>query len=103
MMKRSEFVQDRNLVRDKAGGALIGLAVGDSFGDAARMQANRESYGFITDFNAGATWSTDDTEFALLTAKTLIKSKGNLTTEQVVEAWFEDVVVQDEFKRGGAS
>lgn len=103
MMKRSEFVQDRNLVRDKAVGALIGLAVGDSFGDAARMQANRESYGFITDFNAGATWSTDDTEFALLTAKTLIKAKGNLTTEQVVEAWFEDVVVQDEFKRGGAS
>ncbi|MCK9601174.1 MAG: ADP-ribosylglycohydrolase family protein [Sphaerochaeta sp.] len=103
MMKRSEFVQDRNLVRDKAVGALIGLAVGDSFGDAARMQANRESYGFITDFNAGATWSTDDTEFALLTAKTLIKAKVNLTTEQVVEAWFEDVVVQDEFKRGGAS
>ncbi|HBO35189.1 MAG TPA: hypothetical protein DD633_01135, partial [Sphaerochaeta sp.] len=82
MMKRSEFVQDRNLVRDKAVGALIGLAVGDSFGDAARMQANRESYGIMTDFNAGATWSTDDTEFALLTAKTLIKAKGNLTTEQ---------------------
>jgi ADP-ribosylglycohydrolase len=67
------------------------------------MQANRESYGFITDFNAGSTWSTDDTEFALLTAKTLIGCKGKLTTDDVVSAWFEDVVVQDEFKRGGAS
>jgi ADP-ribosylglycohydrolase len=103
MMKRNDFVTDRALVNDRAKGALIGLAIGDSFGDAARMQANRESYGFITDFNAGATWSTDDTEFALLTAKTLIKVKGNLTTESVVEAWFEDVVVQDEFKRGGQS
>ena len=103
MIGRNEFISDRALVRDRAKGALIGLAIGDSFGDAARMQANRESYGFITDFNAGATWSTDDTEFALLTAKTLIKVKGNLTTESVVEAWFEDVVVQDEFKRGGQS
>jgi ADP-ribosylglycohydrolase len=103
MMTRGQFVKDRALVRDRAVGALIGLAVGDSFGDAARMQANRESYGFITDFNAGATWSTDDTEFALLTAKTLVACEGKLTTADVVAAWFEDVVVQDEFKRGGAS
>ncbi|WP_321300218.1 ADP-ribosylglycohydrolase family protein [uncultured Sphaerochaeta sp.] len=103
MMRRAQFVEDRTLVRDRAVGALIGLAVGDSFGDAARMQANRESYGFITDFNAGATWSTDDTEFALLTAKTLVACEGRLTTDDVVAAWFEDVVVQDEFKRGGAS
>ncbi|WP_320128386.1 ADP-ribosylglycohydrolase family protein [uncultured Sphaerochaeta sp.] len=103
MLTRKELVADRKLVRDKAVGALIGLAIGDSFGDAARMQANRESYGFITDFNAGASWSTDDTEFALLTAKTLIASKGILTVDSVVKAWFEDVVIQDEYKRGGAS
>ncbi|MDD3904122.1 MAG: ADP-ribosylglycohydrolase family protein, partial [Sphaerochaeta sp.] len=103
MVRREVFVKDRDLVLDRAMGSLIGLAIGDSFGDAARMQANRESYGFITDFNAGATWSTDDTEFALLTAKTLIACKGDLTSEKVVKAWFEDVVVQDEFKRGGAS
>ena len=103
MITRKELASDRLLVKDRAVGALIGLAVGDSFGDAARMQANRESYGFITDFNAGATWSTDDTEFALLTAKTLIGCKGQLSTDSVVSAWFEDVIVQDEYKRGGAS
>ncbi len=103
MLTRKELAADRKMVEDKACGALIGLAIGDSFGDAARMQDNRVNYGITTDFNAGATWSTDDTEFALLTAKTLIGCGGNLTSDDVVKAWFEDVVVQDEYKRGGAS
>jgi ADP-ribosylglycohydrolase len=103
MKTRADFAKDRNLVREKAVGALIGLAVGDSLGDAARTAANRETYGITTDFNKGASWSTDDTEFALLTAKTLIASGGVLSSDAVVAAWFEHVVVQDEYKRGGAS
>ncbi len=103
MITRKDLVENRKLAEDKAVGALIGLAIGDSFGDAARMQDNRVDYGITTDFNKKATWSTDDTEFALLTAKTLIACHGEITTEDVVKAWFEDVVVQDEFKRGGAS
>jgi ADP-ribosylglycohydrolase len=103
MKTRAEFVKDRALVREKAAGALIGLAAGDSLGDAARTASNRETYGFTTDFNSGASWSTDDTEFALLTAKTLIACGGKLTSEAVVSAWFEHVVVQDDYKRGGAS
>ena len=67
------------------------------------MQSNRENYGITMDFNSGAAWSTDDTEFALLTAKTLINTKGDFTSDDVVKAWMEDVVVQDEFKRGGKS
>jgi ADP-ribosylglycohydrolase len=103
MITRKDLVENRKLAEDKAVGALIGLAIGDSFGDAARMQDNRVDYGITTDFNKKATWSTDDTEFALLTAKTLINCHGEITSEDVVNAWFEDVVVQDEFKRGGAS
>ena len=95
--------ENKELRENRACGALSGLAIGDSFGDAARMQSNRENYGITTDFNSGAAWSTDDTEFALLTAKTLINTKGNFTSEDVVNAWLEDVVVQDEFKRGGKS
>lgn len=103
MKTRADLINDKNLVREKAQGCLIGLAVGDSLGDAARTQGNRETYGITTDFNKGASWSTDDTEFALHTAKTLIACKGELSSEAVVAAWFEDVVVQDEYKRGGAS
>lgn len=103
MMTRQEFASNPERVFDKAYGALSGLAIGDSFGDASRKQSNRENYAITTDFNSGASWSTDDTEFALLTAKTLIRCKGNLTSEEVVKSWLEDVAVQDEFKRGGAS
>lgn len=103
MITTNDLRNNKALARDKAVGALCGLAIGDSFGDASRMPFNRESYGITTDFNSGATWSTDDTEFALLTAKTLINCGGKLTIDHVVNAWLEDVAVQDEFKRGGAS
>ncbi|MDU7337867.1 MAG: ADP-ribosylglycohydrolase family protein [Clostridium sp.] len=103
MITRSELAGNPAKAFDKAYGALSGLAIGDSLGDAARKPENRANYGITTDFNKGASWSTDDTEFALLTAKTLIGCGGNLTSEIVVDAWLEDVAVQDEFKRGGAS
>lgn len=103
MITVADLRVNKDLAKSKAVGCICGLAIGDSFGDACRMQSNRENYGITTDFNSGASWSTDDTEFALLTAKTLISCNGNLTTEDVVKAWFEEVVVQDEFKRGGAS
>ncbi len=103
MISVAALKADKALAREKAIGCICGLAIGDSFGDASRMQGNRENYGITTDFNKGAAWSTDDTEFALLTAKTLINCQGKLTVQHVVDAWFTDVAVQDEFKRGGAS
>ena len=103
MLTLKALRENKELRESRACGALSGLAIGDSFGDAARMQSNRENYGITMDFNSGAAWSTDDTEFALLTAKTLINKKGDFTSDDVVEAWLEDVVVQDEFKRGGKS
>ena len=103
MLTREQFIQDRERVFDKVYGALSGLAIGDSFGDASRKQENRVNYAVTTDFNKGASWSTDDTEFALLTAKTIIRCHGKMTTEEVVKSWMEDVVTQDEYKRGGAS
>jgi len=103
MIKRSDLINNPKLAFEKSYGSLVGLAIGDSLGDAARKPENRANYGITTDFNKGASWSTDDTEFALLTAKILINCGGNLTIDDVVKGWFEDVVVQDEFKRGGAS
>ncbi|SCY44628.1 ADP-ribosylglycohydrolase family protein [Alkaliphilus peptidifermentans] len=103
MITTADLRANKDLAREKAVGCICGLAIGDSLGDAARTQSNRENYGFTTDLNSGASWSTDDTEFALLTAKIIIGCRGKLTTEDVVKGWFEDVVVQDEFKRGGAS
>ena len=103
MKTRQELKQNPELLKDKCRGAIIGIAIGDSFGDASRKPDNQLSYGITTDFHKGASWSTDDTEFALLTAKTILECKGQLTDEHVVKAWLENVATQDEFKRGGAS
>lgn len=103
MRTRKDLLSDRSLLSDKVYGTLIGLAIGDSLGDAARKPENRANYGFTTDFNSGASWSTDDTEFALLTAQILIGCGGHLESRHVVDAWKEHVVCEDELKRGGAS
>lgn len=103
MLSRSELASNRKLALDKARGSLCGLAIGDSFGDAARKPDFQRDYGITTDFQKGASWSTDDTEFALMTALNLIRTEGNFTCEDVTDLWLEHVAVQDELKRGGAS
>lgn len=89
--------------KNRAAGCLIGLAIGDAFGDAARDPENQFLYGITMDFPEKPTGSTDDTEFALLTAEILIKSGGNPSQDDVVEAWKKHVIIQDELTRGGAS
>lgn len=104
MKTRQEMVQDRETFLDRACGVMSGLAIGDSFGDASRKPDNQLAYGITTDFGEGASWSTDDTEFGLLTAQTLIEANGRLTPEIVAEAWKKHVVTQgEELNRGGNS
>ncbi|PCI46309.1 MAG: hypothetical protein COB49_08600 [Alphaproteobacteria bacterium] len=89
--------------KNKAAGCLIGLAIGDAFGDAARDPENQFLYGITMDFPEKPTGSTDDTEFALLTAEILIQSQGNPNREDVTKAWKKHVIIQDKLTRGGAS
>lgn len=49
MIKREDLARNNALRREKAIGAICGLAIGDSLGDAARTQENRANYGFITE------------------------------------------------------
>lgn len=97
-----ELKNNKELRKEKAKGCLSGLAIGDSLGDAARTSENHENFGITMDFDQD-TWSTDDTEFALLTAKILLDSEGDITSEKVVEHWREHVVTQQELDRGGGS
>jgi ADP-ribosylglycohydrolase len=55
------------------------------------------------DFSEKPAPGTDDTEFALMTAQTLISTKGNLTDTAVLESWKTHVLPLSELKRGGAS
>lgn len=82
----------RNIsLEDKSIGCLIGLAVGDAFGDIGRNDAYRQRYGIITNLYEGAR-STDDTEFAMLTAQTLLDCNGHLTTDHLVESWYKYII-----------
>jgi ADP-ribosylglycohydrolase len=103
MLTRKYLIDNKEIALDKAIGSLSGLAIGDSFGDAARGPENQRDYGITTDFNKGASWSTDDTEFALMTAETMIKCGGDFTSQDVVDMWLKNVATQDELRRGGVS
>lgn len=103
MITRKELASNESMRRDRAYGALSGLAIGDSFGDASRTPENHFRFGITMDFDDGASWSTDDTEFGMLTATILIESGGKPSMDDVLAAWKKYVVTQDELPRGGSS
>ncbi|MDP2138524.1 MAG: ADP-ribosylglycohydrolase family protein, partial [Candidatus Didemnitutus sp.] len=103
MHSKIRLPKDAALLQDRARACLIGHAIGDSFGDIARSADYHLQYGITMDFSEKPAPGTDDTEFALLTAQTLIKAKGNLTDADVLESWKQHVLPLSELKRGGAS
>ncbi len=92
MLTRKQLAEDRRLCREKALGCLGGLAIGDSLGDQARSPENHTRYGITRDFHDSVNRSTDDTEFALLTAIACIETQGDLTPEVMVEMWRRHVL-----------
>jgi ADP-ribosylglycohydrolase len=101
MISREELLQDRERCVAKARGCLIGLAAGDALGDLGRDQAYRQRYGIVTSVYAGAK-STDDTEFALLTARTLIDCQAHLDAGVVWRSWKKYIIEQGGvYERGG--
>ena len=103
MFNKNDLLKDKSLLLDRARGSLIGHAIGDSFGDIARSPDHHLQYGITMDFSEKPAPGTDDTEFALMTAQTLIKGRGNLTDADVLDSWKANVIPLSELKRGGAS
>jgi ADP-ribosylglycohydrolase len=86
MITRASLAADRALCRDKAAGCLIGLAAGDALGDIGRSDGFRQRYGIVTNLYQGAK-STDDTEFAVLTARSLLDNGGVMTPQAIAASW----------------
>lgn len=103
MRTRNDLMKDKTLLHDRARASLVGHAIGDSFGDIARSPDYHLQYGITMDFSEKPAPGTDDTEFALLAAQTLIRAKGKLTDADVLESWRTHVLPLSELKRGGAS
>ena len=93
--------EEKATLTDRAIGCLLGLAIGDAFGDIGRNDVYRQRYGIVTNLYEGAK-STDDTEFAVLTGQTLLDCGGQLTTEHLVASWEKYIIGQGGmFDRGG--
>lgn len=100
MIAREQLIKDREKCHDKALGCLGGLAVGDTLGELARSDFYRERYGVVSNLY-GDTQSTDDTEFAVLTAEIVLACGGHLTDEVVYEHWMRHIVEEGIQKRSG--
>ncbi|MFE7413386.1 ADP-ribosylglycohydrolase family protein [Streptomyces laurentii] len=91
--------------RDRARGALLGLAVGDALGAPAenlRPSEIRRRWGriegFVTDCPAG----TDDTEYAIFSGLLLARHGSALTVAHVERAWHHWIADLDEGPFRGA-
>ncbi len=94
--------------RERARGALLGLAVGDALGAPAenlKPSEIRERWGRIEDFVVDNPAGTDDTEYAIFSGLLLARFGSALTTARAETAWHQWIADLDEgpFKGAGFS
>ncbi|MCK6562928.1 ADP-ribosylglycohydrolase family protein [candidate division KSB1 bacterium] len=91
----------------RAAGALMGLAVGDALGSPAEGKTPAEiaqRWGRLTDFLVDQPAGTDDTEYALFSARLLLRHGLSLSSEQVAQAWRDEIIsAANEYKGAGFS
>ncbi|MEV8019485.1 ADP-ribosylglycohydrolase family protein [Streptomyces sp. NPDC086554] len=96
---------DAGDLRERARGALLGLAVGDALGaPAENMKPSeiRARWGRITGYVAEHPAGTDDTEYAIFSGLLLARHGSALTVGHVEAAWHEWIADLDEGPFRGA-
>lgn len=89
---------------DRVYGALIGQAVGDALGAPTEGMTREEitsKYGWVDDFVSDDPAGTDDTEYAVLSARIVLKYGHELTPGDVTAEWRKNLVEQDGGFYGG--
>ncbi|GAB1335085.1 hypothetical protein ACE1SV_16750 [Streptomyces sp. E-15] len=92
-------------LRDRARGALLGLAVGDALGAPAenlRPSEIRARWGRVTGYVAEQPCGTDDTEYAIFSGLLLARHGSALTPAHVEAAWHEWIADRAESPFRGA-
>ncbi|MFJ8008734.1 ADP-ribosylglycohydrolase family protein [Streptomyces fagopyri] len=96
---------DATGLRERARGALLGLAVGDALGAPAenmRPSQIRAKWGRITGYVAEHPAGTDDTEYAIFSGLLLARHGSALTVAHVESAWHQWIADRDEGPFRGA-
>lgn len=89
---------------DRVYGALIGQAVGDALGAPTEGMTRRQitdTYGWVSDFVSEDPAGTDDTEYAVLTARLVLEHGSALSPDHVGDAWRRLLVQQEGGFYGG--
>lgn len=92
-------------VRDRARGAMLGLAVGDAIGapvENMKPSQIRERWGRIEGFVSDSPAGTDDTEYAIFSGLLLAEHGSGLSLAHVETAWHEWIADLDEGPFRGA-
>jgi len=87
----------------RARGCLIGLAIGDALGsptEGKKISDIKSRWGRVTDFLSQDQSGTDDTEYALFSARLLLKHERALTSEIVADAWKRDIISDNNRYKG---
>lgn len=82
-------------LQDRARGSFLGLAVGDALGGPTEGKTPEQIYnlwGRVTDFLTEEQGGSDDTEYALFSAKLLVEKKLELNYDAVSEAWRKNII-----------
>lgn len=96
-----------NMMVSRAKGALFGLAIGDALGSPTEGKTRRDiirRWGRVNDFLSDEQTGTDDTEYALLSARILLQCGFQFTAEDVVRTYRNDVLHEsNKYKGAGFS
>lgn len=90
-------------LQDRARGSFLGLAVGDALGSPTEGKTPEQissKWGRVTDFLSEDQGGSDDTEYALFSAKLLLEKKKTLTSNDVATAWKRDIIKSDNAYKG---
>ncbi|MCL7378758.1 ADP-ribosylglycohydrolase family protein [Streptomyces sp. 35G-GA-8] len=104
-VRRDPEVDAIAVLRDRARGALLGLAVGDAIGAPAenmRPSEIRRRWGRIEGFVADSPAGTDDTEYTIFSGLLLARHGSALTVAHVENAWHHWLADHDEGPFRGA-
>lgn len=92
---------------DRARGAFMGLAIGDALGSPTEGKTPaqiQQRWGRVTDFLTEQPAGTDDTEYALFSARLLLRHGFALTSASVAKAWRDEIISEkNEYKGAGFS
>jgi len=98
-------LMDTPSFESRAIGCLMGLAIGDAMGapvEGWSVGQIKEKYGRVEGFLRPDSVVTDDTEYAIMTAKLLLKFGPTITLQNIIDTWME-MIKEGELAGGGFS